>query len=382
MKILITNPDTIIDPKTKQYYPGIEQQLNAFNEKEGQRVVVISVKKFRLDPIPESYYKLTVSIQQRMGTSLIDALKRSLGCEISDLFVLGCKRADVAIAANSKVLLLRADYAKEANSDESIYTKEYGISIKNAVNLGVFFDKFMSIKVPWYYKAEISKQTTIYALTNANTFYRDADISQLSAVFKDLLKNGNNTYQEEFTIYFLVSTYAIVKEFEDVDIWGIYPSSGIENNPHLEYFKEKARQAYNCRKAYPLFIRHTPTVKRHNLGSIDRIKNGSDEELGTIRINPEWGNVKGKTVCVIDDFTNIGSSCETSRTLLEAAGAKKIIFITMGKFGKDYINYQYSLSGDPFGWFKFERGTEKHVRGVFNTFSDEAFIKSLGGIIK
>jgi hypothetical protein len=126
--------------------------------------------------------------------------------------VLGCKQIDVGLAANSKLLLLRADYAEEQNEGELIYTNQYGIAIKDANALALFFDKFLPIKRPWFYKCDVSERTVIYSLTNANTNqYRDTEIVKIATKFRNHLKNGDDSFKEEFLVYFLVSTYAIVK---------------------------------------------------------------------------------------------------------------------------------------------------------------------------
>ena len=383
MKILITNPSALIDKKTGDFFTGIKEILDNFNAVDGQQTFVISIDANKLKPIPKSLEPFHIRPAARGGRLLIEELKKHFGLDISEIFVLGCKQMDVALAANSKLLLLRADYAERQNRGESIYTKPYGIPIKDAKSLQVFFDKFLLVTRPWYYRCDVSDTTTMYSLTNANTINREKDIVKIADKFRNHLKNGDDSYKEEFLVYFLVSTYAIVNEFVNVDFWGIYPSSNSTFNADLEYYKEKARQSYGVRIAEPILMRHTASTKRHSKSTDKRLEVGCDEELSTIIINPYYKNrLKGKTVCIIDDFTNIGSSCETARALLEKAGVKKLIFITLGKFGKIYKKYYYDIKGDPFDKFSFRRVDEEMLEGDFNNSSDLQFIESLGELVK
>jgi hypothetical protein len=175
----------------------------------------------------------------------------------------------------------------------------------------------------------------------------------------------------------------LLKEFNKVDYWGIYPSSSTATNEDLEYYKEKARQTYGCRTPHPIFIRHKATSKRHLKSTERRLEIGADEELETIVINDHYRKkLRGATVCIIDDFTNVGSSCETARALLEKAGVAKLIFITLGKFGRIYKAFDYTIHGDPYGEFEYERGVDEMLTGDFNNASDLQFIASLGEIVK
>jgi hypothetical protein len=64
----------------------------------------------RLDHCCFTTYRLRTEITYTSPV-LIDQLQSHFKVTISDIFVLGCKQIDVGLAANSKLLLLRADYA-------------------------------------------------------------------------------------------------------------------------------------------------------------------------------------------------------------------------------------------------------------------------------
>lgn len=101
-------------------------------------------------------------------------------------------------------------------------------------------------------------------------------------------------------------------------------------------------------------------------------------------VNPYYlkgKKLKGANVCIIDDFTTYGTSCETARILLQNAGVNKVLFIAMGKFGKSYNRYDYTIIGDVFSGYAFKQNKRTPMVGEFNAHnSDRAFIESLTGI--
>jgi hypothetical protein len=386
MKVLITNPDAIIDQKTNKYYPGLLDVLQEFESHKDQGVIVISNSKSKFSQIEDDFYCLEVGGKGRAGRALIDLLQDKLKVPISDLFVLGCKQEDVGLAANNKLLLLRAEFTKEYFGDERIFENEYGIRIDDAKHLKLILNKFINIKEPWYFKCTVNHSTTIYSLTNANTMgVRPSEVIHIADEFRSLLKSGKESYKDEFMIYFLNSAHQIFKEFQTVNYWGVYPSSSVGENADLEYFAKKVRQSFGGRPCEPILIRHTASTKRHKLSTTMRETNGCSGEFATIKLNPYYqknNKLLGKTVCIIDDFTNIGTSCETARHLLEMVGVAKLIFITMGKFGKVQLKYNYDMSGDPFDNYTFKLRDKSSLGGTFNPASDLEFIKSLGGLVK
>jgi hypothetical protein len=86
MKILITNPDAVIDADTGDFFEGIEEVLNKFNVVDGQQTFVVSVDASKLRPIPKSFRPLHVSGPARGGRVLIDQLQSHFKVTISDIF--------------------------------------------------------------------------------------------------------------------------------------------------------------------------------------------------------------------------------------------------------------------------------------------------------
>jgi hypothetical protein len=374
----MTTPDALVNWQTEDFFPGIMDVLFKFSSDPNNRIVVITQSGKGKEKIPPSFNPIHIKGELRGSPKLLMMIKNHLHFDTQDIIVLGCKDKDVQQAANSKLLLLRADYARINNPNSKIYENEYGIGIADDSKLALFFDTFKSFVGGWYFKLKISDKTVIYALTDANTKNKPLNDTVLNDRFKRCLKDGHSSYRFPFMVYFLVSTYIIVKEFEQVDYWGIYPSSGLEHNEDLQYFMDKARQSYKGLCKEPILIRRRPVAKRHLKSKAMRISEACDRQLETITINPYYRNkLKGKSVCIIDDFTTYGTSCETARTLLEAAGVRRLIFICLGKFGKEFYSFSYKLKGDIYSDFTYLQNSHKQLFGNFNYEANFEFIKAL-----
>ena len=81
--------------------------------------------------------------------------------------------------------------------------------------------------------------------------------------------------------------------------------------------------------------------------SSNRLYNKCDNDFDTLILNPLLiDKVRGKCVCIIDDYITNGYSAEAAKHILFQAGVEKVIFISMGKFGTKYYETNYQLSGD------------------------------------
>ncbi|MFV8366191.1 phosphoribosyltransferase [Flavobacterium sp. XS1P27] len=389
MKLLITSVDAIIDNETGTYFQGIKESLEYFEKvNEDNKVVIISIDNERLRKVPNDFYKLYIGNKWlRSSPRLIKLITDDTGIEYNDIFILGAKDSDMILAANAKLILLTADFAKKNNPEQRIYTEGYGIAIFSDARLKFFFDHFLSLSEPWFYSLEIDDQTKLYGLTDAMTNRQeDDDVRKICLKLKDFLKAGDDKYKNPFLIYALMSVYNIFKEVEDINYWGYYPSSTTNENVELKAFKEILRKSFKSSTSpADLLIRTSNSPQRKNMSEGDRIKYGCDSQFDSIILNPWFkGKISGKNVCIIDDFTNHGSSCETVRHLLKKAGVNKIIFISIGKFRYDYKKFDYEIEGDVYnaGKYSYKRnGTFELIRGNVNNESSMELLTSLKDLV-
>lgn len=139
--------------------------------------------------------------------------------------------------------------------------------------------------------------------------------------------------------------------FREVQDWAVAPSSSTEPNQNMVELKERVRCMMYGRKPEPIFIRHTATTKSR----IDKKKRAQNDyclkHFRTIRVNEAYRKkLKGRIVCVIDDYLTWGNTFETLRNLLVACKVKEIIFVSIGKFKQNdenvYIQKNFSIDGD------------------------------------
>lgn len=384
MKLLLTSVDAVIDYETGKPFDGIIEVFDLFRSlATGNEVIVLSSHKDKLAMLPEEVP--SALIENRGSNSPIEKylIERTEFNDRSKIVVLAANEADFRTAVNTKLLFIGAGYAKNyLNEDSKAY--KYGLQVQTVDELAEFFDRFLNVENPWYYRLDVSDDFAVYSLTSSNTMgNKSHDAVTLSNKFRQCLKQGNERTRGAFISYFIVGIYNIVKEVENIDYWGVYPSSRVEQNSDLEYFKELARTTFKVRKNDPLFIRHTKSVKRNEYRG-NRVDFGCENQFETMIINPAYkGKLAGKTVGVIDDFTTFGTSAETVRALLEKEGVAKVVFITLGKFGRDYYKYSYQIEGDVYSpGYTFTRTAEPRLlRGSTNSASDTVFVNCLKGLV-
>ncbi|KAF2331496.1 phosphoribosyltransferase [Flavobacterium nitrogenifigens] len=384
MKLIITSTDALFDKEKQEFFPGSLEALQYFKSlSSDHKVVVISNHAETLEVIPEGIYTLNLSEIKwiRKSPKLIEYISTKLNILFEDIIVLGSKDDDMILAANARILLLTADYAKKNNPDDRIYSEGYGIGILSIDRLYYFFDHYLNIATPWFFSHSIDESFKLFGLTNAMTGQmRDRTEIEICNHLRSHLKAGYEKGKSPFRIYSLLSLYRIFKEIRDINYWACYPSSSGEPNEALISIKEVLRKSFGSRTTQDLLIRHKPSVKRNMLSAGSRVSDGCDSQFDSIHLNPYYkGKIKGKNFCIIDDFSTHGTSSETVRHLLQHEGANKVIFIALGKFKLTYKMYDYSLSGDLYApAYKYTKnGIYKEISGVINNSGSEELLDSL-----
>lgn len=384
MKLIITNPDALFDKASNHFFPNIIETLLYFKSlKEDYRVVAISNHAQSLSIMPDGIETLNLSTNKalRRSPKLIEYISAQLNINFEDIIVLGSKDDDMILAANARILLLTADYARNNNPHDRIYTDGYGIGILSVDRLKYFFDHYLNIDEPWFFSHSVDESFTLYGLTNAMTgFMRDNNEIEICDHLRNHLKDGFDKGKSPFRIYSLLSIYRIFKEIKDINYWAYYPSSDGKPNDALNSIKDILRKSFGSRTVHDLFIRHKVSVKRNRLAPDVRSLDGCNSQFDSIYLNPYYnGKIKGRNFCIIDDFSTHGTSSETVRHLLKHAGANKVVFITLGKFKYTYKLYDYTLEGDVYSpnYSYTRNGNYTEVRGTINNKNSEEILNSL-----
>lgn len=295
----------------------------------------------------------------------VKSLIKKLEGKENYFIVVGNRDQDLFMAASNKLFFIVPKWCR--NYDEKV--EKYGVKVKSIKSLSKLID-IITNQQSWYYRLDLDDKTTILSLTNANTQYGTHSDEELELVegFRSYLKEGDKKYSKVLFLHFLASISNNI-EFREIKDWGIMPSSGTKLNEDMLAFKEKARELMNGRKREPIFIRHSPTWKSHESYKNGKNRFPCDRHFETIKINPVYNKkLKGRVVCIFDDYLTNGTTFETARNLLLKAGVKKMFFVSIGRFGKKYYKQNYNIDGDVFtSSYTYTNIDSKIVYGQFNS---------------
>lgn len=349
-KILLVSTDVLWNEAGAAPHKDVVETLQKVTEA-GNLVVLISVH-----PEPPWFSKhfpyakfCACGFDERKNGLIVDrllAMNVKHGLKHSDMVVFGTKDADFFMAVLKQVLFVRCDWSQAADRERA---SKYGIPLSEPL-LILGMTRLLESGTPWYYQHH-SDGFSVYALTNAGTLgvQLDAPARNLIDGLRNCLKQGDPKRKLAFQVHLLSSLYA-TEGFRGVDIWSYYPGSTSSNQGDevMAGFCELARTAYGPRTKGPLFIRHTPCASRHQQRAEDD-RTDPTLQVQTVHLNPAYrAKLKGATVAVLDDFLTHGVSFGVAAALLQAAGAKKVICVAMGKFGRKARDYPLQIKGDPF----------------------------------
>lgn len=293
--------------------------------------------------------------------------------------VVGSKNKDFEMAVNNKLLYLVPTW-NAIKEDKAI---KYGIMFDDISTFDEII-KSLNNQNNWYYDLTLPDKTHVYSLMCAHSRTADVTMDEKILVegFESFLKRGNGTYYKILLCHFL-AFMSNNPDFRDIDTWGIMPSSTLILNDDMLRFKEIVRcfmkgqvprSLLKTPQINNVFLRSHQVQKSHNTNEYIRKKNGSTIHLDSIYINDAYVDARGrnkligKNVCIFDDYLTHGNSFEALRNMLKAAGANKIIFVSLGRFRKDYLYQNYEISGDLFkpNGFQYKLIDKQIAYGEYN----------------
>ncbi|MBC1529662.1 hypothetical protein HCJ07_04825 [Listeria booriae] len=351
MNVHIILPSATIFDQDDSIYDGVVEMLKEFDKRKYD--VLFVSHQWKKHALFEHciHEEAGLEIKFRTRTDIRGMLKNPENkARLKTAIVVGSSDEDLHLAANFKLLLINPEWS---------YIKELK-AIKYGFSLGVPEKVVKMIDIiknqqSWFFELEIDSKCKLYALTSANNNSATGNEEEIINNFRKILKEG---YKKNFEALFFHFIASVMKsdELREIDIWSIMPSSGIALNLDMLEIKERCRYLNGKWKdnvKSPLFIRHSPTKKSHQTSPSERLRVGAQKHLSTINLNPQYEKIlKGKVVCVLDDYITNGTSFEALRNMLITAGAKKVIFVAVGRFKKGefgiYQKEDYQIDGDVF----------------------------------
>lgn len=274
----------------------------------------------------------------------------------------GNKEVDFYLAVNTQSLFIVPTWIPVEER-----AQRYGVCVDTPIQ----FYKFiltLNNNNSWYSQLKIDDKSTCISLMDARTYAGSQTLSerQMLTNFQQLLKRGQSRSYYTILMYHFLANMTNSTLFDDIELFGMMPSSNCLVNLDLFRFMEQVRYIKNKRlpqsvyrqppEEQNLLIRYKPKRQMHGGSQIGRANIGGSLEFDSLYINPAFEtkikNLKRQrkfNVLIFDDYMDYGNGFNAVRCLLESIGANKIIFVSMGNFRKQFQKKDYIISGNVFG---------------------------------
>ncbi|THD11272.1 phosphoribosyltransferase [Metallibacterium scheffleri] len=283
----------------------------------------------------------------RQSGTIISTNATKFGLNPFDALVVAVKDVDVQMGKNGGAILVAAGWST------SMQVQALGIRIANPQELADVIALTSGWAGQWWYTGT-TPQYSVRALSDLSGFGKAVTQADFAKRLTTTVKNGGARLNSLLTLTarsLLIDGWGTQAD----QVWAVYPSSSSTNNDSevLSDFTHRLRTTVSrvrmCKRGEPLFIRHTPSVKRSRGGGGDRTD--PTDQLLTVLLNPFYktnGRLKNKHVVVVDDCMTYGVSFGVAAALLRKAGAKSVTDVALGKFGNQLRHYEIDILGDPF----------------------------------
>lgn len=273
--------------------------------------------------------------------------------------VIGIVNQDAIFSFNCKLPLFNPENMSSGRVTISEKVTKYGLPFFDYSNI-VNCLKAFEIHESNYFHIKFNDQFSVISLNNANSYYKPREEERIKQIFEANLKGGSNDRDSSILLillFHLINEVTTNDYYNKIDFWGIFPSANPSNKEtSVHFLKEAVRIIIGSKplNGTDMFIRHSPMQSKKSSGT-SRLINKSDRDFDTLIVNPELiDKIKGKTVCIIDDYITNGYSAESAKHLLLNAGVKEVVFLSFGKFGTKYFSTNYEIYGDVSNEFTYK----------------------------
>lgn len=270
--------------------------------------------------------------------------------------IISGKEVDFVMAVQAKALFIVPTWIPLEDK-----VKRYGVQVDNPEQLRKFILSLNNHK-NWYAELDLGNNVKVLSLMDARYKYGASTDNERDMIehFEKLLKEGSCRNYYDILLYHFLAAMTNSTLFNDIELFGMIPSSDCSLNPDLFHFMTQVR--YIKGKRLPknqmidqnLIQRVIPKERAHlQFNQQTRLQMGATKEFETLRINPEFmkkiSTLKREgrfNVCIFDDYMTHGNTFNAARNLLLNLGANKIIFISLGNFGRPFQKKDYQITGD------------------------------------
>ena len=305
----------------------------------------------------------------------VNVVQRNQAKNMKKLIVVGCVDEDLYVASRNKGMLLCVQGVK---ASENI--RKYAMMVHNGNMLHRLLNMMLEgTESPWYTFTKITRKCAggpvhdyVVSLYNARTRwapYTDEEKRVVHAWQNGLKGSGRVSQNALVTSLVAACLVGSLRDNElglnEVQDWGFMPSSEhTSENTTLRAIKEWFRIVFNGRKSEDLFVR-TNSRRRSHYGGPAEPRPGPATQFPSLQLGKRYrsGGIRGRVVCVIDDYLTIGASMEAARQLLLAAGAKRVVCIALGGFNRQKRRGEFAYTkGTPVTRLCLEFDDEDNVQ--------------------
>lgn len=293
-----------------------------------------------------------------------------------DYIIISSKDVDFQMAVRSKILLIVPEWIPHEDK-----AARYGITVDSPEQLFQFI-KVINNQNNWYSIYNIDDHTLVMSLMDARYKYHAWTSDERAVIqnFERLLKQGRSRNFYQILLYHFISGITNTDFFDDIELYGMIPSSDCSLNPEIFKFMQQVRYIkgkrlpHNTMQCENLLIRVHPKQKAHETDSFTRAHSGPEIEYTTLCINQEFSDKIQKlqrtgklNVCIFDDYMTYGNSFNAARNLLNHLGANKIVFVSLGNFGRPFEKWDYEIQGDVYNvGYRYKLISKKQIQQKLN----------------
>ena len=356
--------NTNLSEQRRQIICFLEEMRLLVKEKDNQVVfyshetdMVVKVKQEVIEPDDEFIFCSRAVIGRYVASNH----------DKSTFFVfVGGKDVDFQFAVNNKSLFIVPEWICFEEK-----ASKYGIHVENIKQLSSLI-RVLNNQNTWFFSLDIDENSKAYSLVDARYKYwsESEEEEDLVSGFQALIKE-KKPYAEKYRkilLYHFLAGMTNSSEFDDIELFGVIPSSNCEVNEYIYDFMTHVRVLKGKRlpKNYGeevpvrdknLLIRHKPKMQNHGGGrtSQERTIIGAKEEFESLHLNPDYKKRMEKlaaedrlNICIFDDYITHGNSFNAIRNILKKVGANRVVFVSIGSFVKDFQKWDYEILGDVF----------------------------------
>lgn len=227
---------------------------------------------------------------------------------------------DAHIAAKNRILYFRAAWANPRG--------KYGIPLKNPRQMTRNLENFLCKEHLWWWSLEKKdrqgKSVRKYALLNMEEKLGGIALTDLE---KGILR------RELFFLAQLTASIYLSGIYQEIDFWAACPGHGENDflNPNTE-----------------AYLNHMALEFRQKREDVF-IKTARPDNAYGFFLNPACQRkISEKKILLIDDYITGGKASEWARQMLYAAGAREVIFVSLGKKGESCKVFEARSAFDPY----------------------------------